>query len=77
MATMPCEPYEVNLAMARSRKMYDEYRHNTKCIDCPNNKNHKYKAFDGYILASYCISYGEWLTPDLYRQTIEEMGCEP
>lgn len=77
MAILPCEPYEVNQAMARSHRMYEEYRRNTRCLDCPNNRHHDYPIMDGKITASYCSLDGQWLTPDLYRSTIAEMGCEP
>ena len=77
MAILSCEPEDVAVAQRKADEMYQEYRSSTKCLNCPHNSSHAYKIMGGHIIASYCHELGEWLEPDEYRSTIEEMGCEP
>lgn len=77
MAVMSCEPADIASAQRSADEMYQRYRSETTCLKCPHNQHHDYPIMDGYITASYCDIDGQWLSPDLYRSTIAEMGCEP
>lgn len=77
MAVLSCEPADIAAAQTEADRMYDEYRNRTLCLNCPHNRNHKYKIMGGHIIASYCNDTGDWLNPNEYRSTIKDMGCEP
>lgn len=77
MAVLSCEPADIAAAQTEADRMYDEYRNRTLCLNCPHNRNRKYKIMGGHIIASYCNDTGDWLNPNEYRSTIKDMGCEP
>lgn len=77
MAVMSCEPADIRLAAMLEDEAYQQYRNETQCLKCPHNQHHDYPIMGGHITASYCDLDGQWLSPDLYRSTIADMGCEP
>lgn len=77
MAVMSCEPGDIASAQREADAMYQNYRNFTPCLKCPHNQHHDYPIMGGHITASYCDLDGQWLSPDLYRSTIADMGCEP
>lgn len=77
MATMSCEPSDVALAVMLGDEACKHYRETTTCLKCPHNQHYDYPIMGGHITASYCDLDGQWLSPDEYRSTIDEMGCAP
>lgn len=77
MAFLSCEPTDIRLAGLLEEEAYKQYISQTSCLKCPHNQHYDYPVMGGHITASYCDIDGQWLTPELYRSTIEEMGCEP
>ncbi len=67
-----------HLGKAQEDRAWQRWAESTKCIDCPKCRSKLMPVGDGgSLLVAYCRLDDEFLTPDEYRSTIDEMGCAP